>query len=230
MAKKSFKNTIMRKKQPVKKERTEVDLTKKSIPYKNPVYMYERKRLLKGYRPISFSMDIVDDICERVAMGETLSSICENETYPTYRMFSQWVIDDPVVEQKYKSARLMQATFYADEIIDIVDHPFMQLQEFIQDFEERGKLCSADIMAFDAIAKYLVQLQKNRTENRKWVSSKLYPQIFGDRREPTLKEKSEDIKNIVDLSKLTDEELEIIERAHAIASRAGNNKSGTGTT
>lgn len=200
----------------------------KSKIFNNPIYFSKRNRFVKGQKFCAFSMDVVEEICERLAQGETLNSICQGDRFPSRRSFNEWVITNKEVAEKYIVARQLQATHYADEMIEIVDHPFDQIKEFVLDLEKRKTLKTEDVMAFDSIAKYLVQLQRNRIDTRKWLCGKLYSKVFGDQK--SLKEQVEEIKTNINLSNLSDEELEILERAHVIAARAGNNKGGESQT
>ncbi len=93
-------------------------------------------------------------VCERIARGESLRTICKDKDMPTARGVLKWLNADgnDAAVQQYARAREEQADFYADEIIGIAD-------------DESLDPNSRRIM-IDA---------------RKWAASKLRPKVYGDK-------------------------------------------------
>ncbi len=92
-------------------------------------------------------------VCERIARGESLRTICKDKDMPTARGVLKWLNADgnDAAVQPYARAREEQADFYADEIITI-----------------------ADTEPDAAIARV-------RIDARKWTASKLRPKVYGDK-------------------------------------------------
>ncbi len=92
-------------------------------------------------------------VCERIAGGESLRTICKDKDMPTARGVLKWLNADgnDAAVQQYARAREEQADFYADEIVTI-----------------------ADTEPDAAIARV-------RIDARKWVASKLRPKRYGDK-------------------------------------------------
>jgi Bacteriophage Sf6, terminase small subunit-like len=112
---------------------------------------------------------IADEICERLANGESLIAICTSSPHlPSEYVVRQWAIDDRADKggigrgfaSKYARARAAGYERLADEIIDISDAPIM--------FEGRPDNA-------------LVQQARLRSDNRKWFLSKVLPKRFGDK-------------------------------------------------
>jgi hypothetical protein len=98
-----------------------------------------------------FSQQVFDRICERMAEGESLRSICKTKDYPTKRTFLRWIADDETLAAQYAEAQRLRAEHYFDEIIDIADKGSDPAQTRVQ---------------IDA---------------RKWVLARMNPRKYGDR-------------------------------------------------
>lgn len=104
-------------------------------------------------RPSKYSPKLADEICERIADGESLKSICNDEHMPNKATVFRWLSDE-AFRDKYERARDAQADALADEIVDIADG----------DGEESDP-----------------QRDRLRVDARKWVAAKLKPKKYGDK-------------------------------------------------
>ena len=120
-----------------------------------------------------YSDAIADEICERLAGGESLIHICSDPHMPSEYAVRQWALDDQADKSgigrgfasKYARARSIGYERLADEIIGIGDAPIM----------------------FNGVPdNALVQQARLRSDNRKWYLSKVLPKRFGDRVEATV--------------------------------------------
>lgn len=109
-------------------------------------------------RPTSFTQKVADAICEQLADGRSLRSICLDDGMPVKSTVFKWLIAHPSFKDQYAHAREAQADTLADEIQDIAD--------------EKCK---------DMVA---VQRNKMRLDARKWLASKMKPKVYGDKVEP----------------------------------------------
>lgn len=110
-------------------------------------------------RPSSYKQDIADDICERLANGESLRRICLTPDYPRQATVFRWLAANEQFREQYRVAREAQADTLADEIIDIAD----------------GKRAAYEGIEAD------VQRDKLSVHARQWVASKLKPKVYGDK-------------------------------------------------
>ncbi|MGL5362677.1 MAG: terminase small subunit protein [Bosea sp. (in: a-proteobacteria)] len=110
-------------------------------------------------RPSSYSEAIGDDICERLANGESLRRICLTPNYPRQATVFRWLVANETFREQYRVAREAQAETLADEIIDIAD----------------GKRAEYEGTEPD------VQRDKLSVHARQWVASKLKPKVYGDK-------------------------------------------------
>jgi len=107
-------------------------------------------------RPSSFNEALAHDICERIADGESLRGICEDEGYPDRRTVNRWLADPEQAEfrRQYALAREASADSDDDDIRDIARRV------------EKGDLDpQAARVAIDA---------------KKWSAGKRKPKVYGD--------------------------------------------------
>lgn len=123
------------------------------------------QKLKKRGRPSSFCWKVADEICRRLASGESLIKICADEGMPSTVTVFKWERDNEDFLNNYARAREAQGERNAHEINEIAD------QEPLYYYDESGnkKIDSA-----------WVQLQKTRIDARKWNAVKLLPKKYGD--------------------------------------------------
>lgn len=110
-------------------------------------------------RPSGYSESIADDICERLANGESLRRICLTPNYPKQAVVFRWLAANEAFREQYRAAREAQADTLADEIIDIAD----------------GKRADYEGTERD------VNRDKLSVHARQWVAAKLKPKKYGDK-------------------------------------------------
>ncbi len=142
----------------------------------------------KKGRPSLYTEALAAKICRRLAEGESLRAICADKAMPAISTVMGWLFNGKYEDfsEQYTRARQAQAELRADEIIDIADGA------------EHG-------------ASEAVQAARLRVDARKWVAAKLLPKKYGDKLQHT-GEGGGPIRVRPDLSKLTDEELNALER------------------
>ena len=115
---------------------------------------------------VKFSQEIFDEICVRIASGESLRKICKDDKMPNLTSVWKWLNNDEELSKQYARAREEQAETFVDEILDIADNN--KDDTFL---DEDGKL----IINQEVIAR-----SRLRVDSRKWIASKLKPKRFGD--------------------------------------------------
>jgi terminase small subunit-like protein len=120
-------------------------------------------------RPSDFTVEIGDFICEQLALGESLRSICEPDSMPNRSTVFRWLSLDKSFSDQYARAREEQAESLADEIVRISDEDSATTKQFGDDDLQ---------VVFDSTA---VARNRLRVDARKWVASKLKPKKYGER-------------------------------------------------
>ncbi len=127
------------------------------------------KQIGRG-RPSSYSHQVADEICRRIAEGEPLTKICKDPKMPAYRTVLGWRVSDAgdgSFLHMYARAREDAADTLADEIRELAQRV------------ERGDLDpNAGRVAIDAL---------------KWIASKLKPRAYGDKLELSAKITTTDV-------------------------------------
>ena len=103
-------------------------------------------------RPTDYGDEVVDLICSRLAIGESLNRICKDADMPAMSTVFGWLSKHPEFLEKYTRAREAQAESHADQLVEIADNP---------DIDANHKRIMVDA--------------------RKWVASKLKPKRYGDK-------------------------------------------------
>jgi hypothetical protein len=115
---------------------------------------------------VKFSQQIFDEICVRIAEGESLRKICKDEKMPAMVNVWRWLNNSEELSNQYARAREEQAENLVDEIIDISDYKKDDTY-----LDESGK---------EVINQEVIARSRLRVDARKWVASKLKPKRFGD--------------------------------------------------
>jgi hypothetical protein len=135
-------------------------------------------------RETAYTTELAIEICRRMADGKSLREICRDNGMPPESTVRGWVLDDrDGFAARYGKARALLVERWADEIIEIADD---------------------------------VQLEPNdrrvKIDTRKWLMSKLAPRRYGDR---LLHAGDPDVPikvDVVDLGRLSVDELEALEQ------------------
>jgi len=126
-------------------------------------------------RPCSFTTEIGDTICKRIAAGESLRGICRDEDMPAASTVFGWLAGSnealrPFMEQ-YARAREIQADALVDETLEISDDASNDWMIREGKDQEPGYALNGEH----------VQRSRLRVDTRKWFASKVYPKKYGDK-------------------------------------------------
>lgn len=144
-------------------------------------------------RPSEYSPETADLICERIADGESLRSICRDDSMPSKATVFRWLTEFKDFETKYAHAREAQADTLVDEIVSIADEEVTMIRA---DKHKPGADEDAEVeVVFDQTA---VARNKLRVAARQWTAEKLRPKKYGPKLE---------IDQRTTLTDLTDEQL-----------------------
>jgi hypothetical protein len=122
-------------------------------------------------RPSDYTQEIADRICEKIADGLSLRSICLDEEMPNKATVFRWLAAKKEFSDQYARAREAQADTLADEMLDIAD-------DGDNDWMER-KVGGASVgwqENGEAIGR-----SRLRLDTRKWIASKLKPKKYGEK-------------------------------------------------
>lgn len=103
---------------------------------------------------VTLSEAVFNEICTRIANGQSLRQICKLKTMPSMAAFFNWVNADAKLLEQYTRARETQAEHHADEMVLIADDLNIPPEH-----------------------------KRIMIDARKWKASKQAPKKFGDKQE-----------------------------------------------
>lgn len=132
--------------------------------------------LRKGGTVVTYSPSeaahIKATICERIANGESLRTICDDEDMPAKATVFAWLSEDASFSDHYARARESQADAVFDDILSIAD-------DGTNDWMERKNADGANIGWMENGE--ALRRSQLRIEARKWMAGKLRPKKYGDK-------------------------------------------------
>ena len=108
-------------------------------------------------RPSMFNEDMTVAILNRMCSGESLRSICRDPTMPSITTVIDWVSKHTEFAAQYARARELQADALFEDLFALANPP---------EGEDSAILVNRDRL---------------RSDNMKWVLSKIIPKRFGDK-------------------------------------------------
>lgn len=137
--------------------------------------MAKEKAKNKGGRPTDYTLELSDEICSRIAQGESMRSVTRDYAMPAMTTMFRWLREKEEFRKQYEIAKEESAESWADEIVDIADN------EASQPLVEDGKpviVNGKPVMVTDSST---VAHARLRIDSRKWIASKLKSKKYGDK-------------------------------------------------
>lgn len=123
-------------------------------------------------RPSEYSQEVADQICERIADGESLRTICDEQQMPDKSTVFRWLAAHAAFCDQYACAREAQADALFDDILSIADdgrNDWMERKDAEDEnlgWRENGEAMRRSQLRIDA---------------RKWMAGKLRPKKYGEK-------------------------------------------------
>jgi hypothetical protein len=124
---------------------------------------------------LPFSQTVADDICERLAKGESLRAIVRTGNYPSLPTIFKWLDEHKPFADQYTRARETQAETLAMEALEIAD-------DGSQDHILRSRDGAYEVV----VDQEALQRSRLRVDTRKWMAGKLKPKVYGERQQVEL--------------------------------------------
>lgn len=122
------------------------------------------------------------EILERIANGESLASALRKPGMPSYALAKVHLRSDPALRESYEHAVQDRGAFLAEELIELADEPIPE------------GLDPASRSAW-------VQNKRVRLDTRKWIASRVYRQVYGDRVDVSVSHKQISIAGALEAAK-----------------------------
>jgi hypothetical protein len=108
-------------------------------------------------RPSVITPEVITEVCDRIALGESLRQICESDHMPGMTTILRAVSEDGEFRTRYARAQTQRGENIMSELLVLCDTPPKDNVE--------------------------AQHRRLQVDTRKWVISKLYPKKYGDKTE-----------------------------------------------
>lgn len=125
-------------------------------------------------RPTIFTKELADKICEELANGVSLRSVCQQKDMPCSATVFNWMRTNKEFLEQYARAKQESSDAMAEEILDIAD-------DGTNDWMQRkigGEWT-------DVPNNEVLQRSRLRVDTRKWLMSKMKPKRYGDKMDVT---------------------------------------------
>lgn len=142
-------------------------------------------------RPTTYNQALADEICERLANGESLRSICRDEHMPPDPTVRNWVVYDvDGFAAQYTRARDAGLDVMAEQVLEIAD-------DGTNDWMEKHGKNGGTFIAENGEAMARSRL---RFDARRWYLSKLAPKRYGDRQ-------AVELSGSIEIKEMSDEDM-----------------------
>lgn len=123
-------------------------------------------------QPTTFTQEIADRICEDIACGKSLRTICLPDHMPCVATIFNWFRTQPKFLEQYARAKEAQADALTEEMLDIADDGS---NDWMEKHDKEGSSIGWIVNGEH------VQRSRLRLDTRKWIASKLKPKKYGDK-------------------------------------------------
>ncbi len=139
-------------------------------------------------RPLDFSQEIADKICDRLKQGISLRKICKPNDFPTKETVFKWLAENPIFQSHYACAKELFS-----------DAEFERMQDIIEDAKTPEQIAQARL----------------KIDTMKWMLGKMRPKKYGDKLAIGGTDELPPIRtqSTLDVSNLTLEQLDALQAA-----------------
>lgn len=121
-------------------------------------------------RPSDYSPELASRICEQLAGGISLRTVCKADDMPCAATVFNWLRSKPEFVEQYTRAKEESADALVEEMLDISDEASNDWME-IHDDDNVGYRLNGEA----------INRSRLRVDTRKWIASKLKPKKYGDK-------------------------------------------------
>lgn len=123
-------------------------------------------------RPTDYSPELAAEICARLADGQSLRTVCLDESMPCKAAVFNWLRKYPEFVDQYTRAKEESADAMAEDVIDIADDG---TNDWMEKHDAEGACTGYQLNGEH------VQRSRLRIETRKWLMSKMKPKRYGEK-------------------------------------------------
>mgnify|MGYP003494420936 CR=1 FL=1 len=123
-----------------------------------------------GGRPEIYTQELADKVCERIAEGYSMRTVCKPDEMPAMSTVFKWFRTKPEFVDQYAKATQERTEAMSEDILDIADDGSNDLMTI-----QKGK------ESYTIENKEVTNRSRLRVDTRKWLMSKMKPKKYGDK-------------------------------------------------
>ena len=127
-------------------------------------------------RPSKYTNKLADKICQMIAQGQSVRSICSKKDMISMQTFFRWLRENDKFSEQYARACEERSYMHAEEILEIADDA---TNDYMEQHDESDELTGYKLNGEN------IQRSRLRIDTRKWLMSKLNPKVYGDKLDMT---------------------------------------------
>jgi hypothetical protein len=121
-------------------------------------------------RPEIWNQELADKVCEKIAQGYSMRTVCAPNDMPSISTLFKWIREKPEFSQQYARATEERTEAMAEDILDIADdgsNDLMTIQKGDNSYEIENK--------------EVTNRSRLRVDTRKWLMAKMKPKKYGEK-------------------------------------------------
>lgn len=120
-------------------------------------------------RPEIYSQELSDRVCEKIAEGYSMRTVCKPDDMPSIATLFKWIREKPEFAKQYANATQERTEAMSEDILDIADDGSNDLMTI-----QKGK------ESYSIENKEVTNRSRLRVDTRKWLMAKMKPKKYGD--------------------------------------------------
>lgn len=125
-------------------------------------------------RPSTYTQELADRICEELALGQSMRTVCAMDGMPAMSSVFKWLRENPAFSEQYEKAKAESADAMAEDLLHIADTPVMGE---IKTIKPDG---TVEIKQDEMLGHRRLQV-----DARKWLMAKMKPKKYGEKLDVT---------------------------------------------
>jgi len=123
-------------------------------------------------RPTTYTQELADKICEQLALGYSLRTVCKADDMPAIASIFNWFRTKPGFLEQYEKAKQESTDAMAEDLLDIADDG---TNDWMERHDKNGNCIGWQLNGEH------VQRSRLRADTRKWLMAKMKPKKYGDK-------------------------------------------------
>lgn len=137
-------------------------------------------------RPSKYTKELASRICQELALGYSMRTVCKNDWAPAMATIFSWLRDIKEFSEQYEKAKQEATDAMAEDILDIADDG---TNDYVEK-EVNGK-------TVEVVNSEHIQRSRLRVDTRKWLMSKMKPKRYGDKMDVTSDGKEISVQGVI---------------------------------